>query len=313
MTRIHVYHEQATTLRELVLRAAPHHEVIAWSHSDALRDGLVEVEVLFTAVPPREDWSGAGRLKLIQMMGVGVDGLLPAPSLPPEVQIAGMRGMFAAEASEHAIGMMLALLRGWPTLIERQRTRVWRQFASQRLAGETACVVGVGAIGTRIAKALGGLEMSVVGVAQRPRAMPHFHAVLGVDDWLEALGRARVLFVAVPLTRATIELIDARVLAALPRGALLIALSRGGIVDESALLQALRSGHLGGAALDVFATEPLPEDHALWDAPNMIVTPHLAGVGLGYVERAVAALVENVSRLERGLPPNALVDRALGY
>lgn len=313
MARIHVYHEQATSLRELVLRAAPQHEVVAWSHGDALRDGLADVEVLFTSLPPRDDWSRARRLRLIQMMGVGVDGLLPAPSLPPLVQIAGMRGMFAAEASEHAIGMMLALLRGWSTLIERQRARVWRQFASQRLAGETACVVGVGAIGTRIAKALNGLEMSVVGVAQRPRARPHFDAVIGVDDWHEALGRARVLFIAVPLTPETIGLVDARVLAALPRGALLVALSRGTIVDETALLHALRSGHLGGAALDVFATEPLPEDHPLWDAPNTIVTPHLAGVGLGYVERAVEALIENVSRLERGLPLNGLVERALGY
>lgn len=310
---IHVYHEEADQLREVVLRAAPEREVIAWSAPAALRAGLHEVQILFAALPPSDGWERATRLRLIQLMGVGVDTLLPAPSLPASVEIAGMRGAFAAEVSEHGIAMLLALVRGLPTLLERQRAQTWRPFASRALAGDTACVVGVGEIGSRLARALGGLGMRVVGVARHARPLPHFAEVLGSADLHVALRAARVVFVACPLTPQTRALVDAAALAALPRGAFVVALSRGAIVDETALLTALHEGRLGGAALDVFASEPLSAGHGLWKAPNTIVTPHLAGIGVRYIERAVTELLANVDRLERGLRANHRVDREAGY
>ena len=313
MTRVHVYHEDAERIRAAILRAAPTREVIAWTTRAQLRAGLADVELLFAQAPPRDGWEGATRLKLIQTMAAGIEHFLPSPSLPPSVCVTSVRGAFAPEVSEHGIGMMLALVRGWSTLIERQQAHDWRPFASRGLAGETACVLGVGEIGSRIARAAAGLEMRVIGVARHPRALPHFDEVIGTASWLEALHRTRVLFVTAPLTPETTHLVDERALAALPQGALVVALSRGEIVDEEALLRALKSGHLGGAALDVFETEPLPPEHPLWDAPNTLITPHQAGLGLRFYTRTVTVLLDNVERLERGLPLKNLVNRALGY
>jgi len=124
---------------------------------------------------------------------------------------------------------------------------------------------------------------------------------------------ADYVVVALPHTAETSGLIDAAALARMPRGAHLIHLSRGGIVDERALVAALESGHLRGAALDVFTTEPLPPDSPLWSAPNLLVTPHTAGYGERYLERCIEVLIDNVTRLEQSLPRQRLADRALGY
>lgn len=299
--RIHVYHERAEVIRAAVLAAAPDREVIALASREALAAAMPAIEVLFAPDPPRAGWAGAARLRLIQLLGAGVDQLLPSPDLPAQVEVAGVRGVFAAEVAEHAIAMILALRKRLPELLDDQRARRWRQRPRGSVAGEAVTVVGAGEIGGRVARLCEALGMRVT-VVSRTRG-----------DLAAALDGARYLVVTAPLTPGTANLIDAAALARLPAGAFVIGVGRGGVIDEAALDAALRSGRLGGAALDVFVDEPLPPEHPLWTAPGMIATSHVAGYGERYVERCVQVLLENVAALEAGAPRRGLVDRAAGY
>jgi phosphoglycerate dehydrogenase-like enzyme len=206
------------------------------------------------------------------------------------------------------IATMLALVRRLPESLDDQRARRWHPGARPRVAGKTLAILGHGEIGKRIARAATALDMRVIAISRRGG-----DGALAVDRLADALADAHVLVVAAPLTPATIGLIDAEMLARLPAGSYLVDVARGGIVVEGAILDALRAGHLAGAALDVFATEPLPPDHPLWSTPNAIVTPHIAGWGERYLERCVDVLAANVDRLDAGAPRIHLVDRAAGY
>lgn len=310
--RIHVYHEHAGP-QILEALAAREVEATLLASRDALRAALPEVEVLFCGFPPRGGWAPGTRLRLVQLMGAGADVLLPAEGLREEALVAGLRGVMAPEVSEHAIGLLLSLVRGLPVHAERQAERAWRPFASASLDGTTLLVVGLGAIGARVARLGDALGMHVIGVRRRARPCAHVAQVYEADALHEALAQAHHVIVTLPLTEQTRGLFDADALAACRPGAQLVHVGRGGVIDEAALLEALRAGQIGGAALDVFATEPLPEDSALWHAPNLLVTPHVAGLGLRYLERAVDVLLDNVARLERGEPLEGLVDRTLGY
>ena len=310
MRTVHVSHSRARHIAALIAEVEPARPVIAWERPEELRAGLGEVRVLFAPMPPREGWAGACALELLQLAGAGVDHLLPSPDLPARVAVAGIRGVFADEAAEHAVLMMLALCRRLPELLERQRERDWAQRPVAKLAGRTALVLGLGEIGRRVASRASALGMRVLGVSRTGAPVPDVERVGELDALLP---EADHVVVTVPLTAATRHLLDARALARLPRGAFVVHLSRGGVIDEAALFTALESGALGGAALDVFEHEPLAPSSPLWSAPNTIVTPHLAGYGERYLEAAVRALLENVRRLEAGEPLLGLVDRDAGY
>ncbi len=284
-----------------MLAAAPTREVVPVRTRDELATVIGEVEVVFAPSPPRDGWAGARRLRLVQLLGAGVDQLLPSPDLPAEVEVAGVRGVFAAEVAEHVIAMILALRRRLPELLDDHRARRWRQRPRGSVAGEAVTIVGAGAIGSKIAALCGALGMPVT-IVSRSRG-----------DLAAALPGARYLVLAAPLTPETAGSIDAAALARLPAGAFVIGVGRGGVIDEAALEATLRAGHLGGAALDVFVDEPLPADHPLWVTPGVIVSSHVAGYGERYIERCVEVLLDNVAALEAGTPRRCLVDRARGY
>ncbi len=287
--------------------------MIALVDPDQLTQAMPDLHVLFAPMPPRNGWADAGQLRLIQMFGAGVDQLLPSADLPDRVEVAGVRGVFAAEVAEHAIGMMVALSRKLPQLLELQANKVFDQRSTDALHGKTVMLLGLGEIGRRIARVARALDMSVVGVSKRGRPVDGIDDVVAVADLPSALARADHLIVALPHTAETAGLIGPAEIAALPAGAFIINVARGGIVDEGALLEGLTSGHLAGAASDVFDEEPLPSSSPLWQAPNLIITPHLAGYGRDYTGRCIGVLLDNVRRLERGEPLRCLVDRSLGY
>lgn len=169
-------------------------------------------------------------------------------------------------------------------------------------------MLGAGATGGRIAELLRAFRVDVALVGRTAR-----EGVVAADALAGVARGADVLVVACARTPGTRGRIDAALLDALGPGALVVNVSRGGIVDEAALLAALEEGRLGGAGLDVFATEPLPGDHPLWTAPNVVVTPHVAGHGVRYVRAMVARLLENLRRLAAGAPPLDVVDPTRGY
>jgi phosphoglycerate dehydrogenase-like enzyme len=274
---------------------------------------LGDVEILAVGKAPRIDWSRARRLVLVQMLGSGTDALWPAAGLPPDTAVANTRGMHLPEMRDHALALLFAFARDLPRALGQQLARRWEPFPGGTLAGKTVAVLGLGEVGGAVAAACAALGMTVLGVRARPRPTPHVHEVHGPDALDHVLPRADYVVVLLPLTPATRGLLDARALASLPAHAVVVHLSRGGVVDEAALSAAVRDGRLRGAAFDVFAEEPLPEESPLWGTPGILVTPHLAGLVGDYFERALGVLLENVERLERGMRPRTEVDRARGY
>jgi phosphoglycerate dehydrogenase-like enzyme len=313
---IHVYHESADYLARLIARAAPAQEVVTLTSRDALAAALPHIEVLFAPVPPRDGWASARALRLVQILGVGVDTLLPSPDLPADVEVSVMRGTFAPEVAEHALALMLSHVRQLPELAELQRLHRFAASPRPTLAGQHLVIVGYGAVGQRLARAARALDMRVTAVSRSGRA-PVGGAdgvtVVSTDRLSGVLADAGYVVIAVPLTPATRGLFDAAMLGRLPRHAYVICVARGGIVDEDALAGAIGAGRLAGAALDVFAEEPLHATSPLWDVPKLAITPHVAGLGERYLERCVEALLANVTALAAGQPRTGLVDRHVGY
>jgi phosphoglycerate dehydrogenase-like enzyme len=233
-------------------------------------------------------------LRVLQTLSAGVDWLLP--SVSPGVRICDASGARDAAVAEWVLAAILSSTKLLGELRDRQRERRWDWSEPGDLAGSTVMILGYGSIGSAVEARLAPFEVDLVRVARRAR--PGVHAV---DELPELLGLADVLVVLLPLTPATNRLLDADLLARLPPGALLVNAARGAILDTSALLELLRSGHLR-AALDVTDPEPLPPDHPLWDTPGVLITPHLAGDS-PMAERSAFALVgDQVRRYIRGEP-----------
>lgn len=310
---MHVYHESAEYLAGLIRAVAPHLEVVTLKTPVALRSALSEIEVLFAPSPPRDGWAGAARLRLIQMLGSGVDHLLPSPDLPASVEVAGVRGLFAADVSEHALALMLAHARRLVQLADDQRAKRFEPAPRGTLAGEALTIVGFGEVGRRLARATVALDMRVTAVSRTGTGELSGVDVVTTDRLIEKVRYARYVVIAAPLTPATTNLFDASLLRRMREDAFLINVARGGIVDEVALADVLSAGRLGGAALDVFVDEPLPPDSPLWSVPRLVITPHVAGLGERYIERCVEVLLTNVAALAAETARVGLVDRDVGY
>ena len=315
--RLHIFHGFSRELSDALARplraALPDREIVVWNSEAELRAGLGEVEVLLAFRPPRGIWAGATRLRFIQMMGAGVDSLLPAPDLPASVRIANARGVHGPHMSEWALAMIFALAKRIPRALEQKQAHLWKPYGFDPVAGRTLGILGLGAIGEAVAGKARALGMRVIGTQRAPKRVASVDLVLGPDGTERVLRESDVVVVLLPLTPETRGSLGARELAWLKPTATLVNLARGGIVDEVALAESLRAGRLAGAALDVFEREPLPADSPLWDLPNTILTPHIAGLGPGYMERLTEIAAENLGRVERGEPLRNEVDRERGY
>jgi len=287
--------------------------LVRWASPDQLAAGLGEVEALLGVAFPALDWSAATRLRLVHLAGSGTDRFLPAPGLPGSVVVANARGLSAAAMAEFALAAVLALAKRLPRAYGNQLARRWQATPPVVLAGGRAVVLGAGPVGRAVGRLLRAVGLSVVGVRRTAEACAEFDRTVTVDRLDAELAQAQVLVVAAPLTSDTRGLLDEARLRRCPPGTLLVNVSRGGIVDEEAVASLLHSGHLGGAALDTFAHEPLPVSSPLWSAPDALLTPHVSWTTPGY-ERAVAELfLANVERIERGEPVVNQVDVGLGY
>lgn len=266
----------------------------------------------------REVFLAAGpQLRWVHSTGAGVETVVSTPELvDSDIILTNTRGAHAPCIAEHAFGMLLTLTRGLQDHAADQRDRNWRRpIAGRReLTGATMVVVGMGNIGRAIAKRAVAFEMRVIGVDLEAVEPPAgVEAIWGLDRLDEALGLADVVAVATPLTRRTRGMLDARRVGLLKPDAYLLVLSRGGIVDETALIEALRAGRLAGAGLDVQATEPLPPDSPLWDAPNLILTPHCSASSRQTRERVMAISTENVRRFVAGRELTNVCDKEAGF
>ena len=245
-------------------------------------------------------------LKWLHAFNAGVDHPIYAELLQRGVRVTTSAGSAAEPIAHTAIMGLLVLARGFPRWLTNQRSRHWspeRKALPRDLTEQTAVILGLGNIGARIARLARALGLKVIGVKRGPRRaedpVDEVHPPAALRG---LLARCDWLIIACPLTRETRGLVDAQAIAALPQGARVINVARGEIVDEAALTEALKSGRLGGAYLDVFAAEPLAPDSPLWDLPNVLVTPHNAGAAAGNDERVLEIFLDNLARWRRGVP-----------
>ncbi|OFZ85933.1 MAG: hypothetical protein A2V78_02100 [Betaproteobacteria bacterium RBG_16_64_18] len=245
-------------------------------------------------------------LKWIQALGTGVDGIIGQPSLQDNVLVTNMHGLHGASMPEAAILSMLALARDLPRVLRNQARHAWDRFPSRLLKGKTVGIVGVGAIAEDLAPKCKMFGMSVVGITSAKREVAGFDRMVGRDQLEEAVRELDYVLLLTPYTPQTCGIVNAKILAAMKPTSFLINLARGGVVDEPALIEALKGRRIAGAALDVFAEEPLPADHPFWNMENVIVTPHLGGFHDQYAEQALPTVEENVRRFLAGDTENMI-------
>lgn len=249
----------------------------------------------------------APNLRMIQLLTAGLEKLRGV-KFPAHIRISSGSGGLAPIVAEHAVALLLALTRRLPKCIENQRSKQWDipiKESMVSLFGKTVAVVGFGAIGREVASHVRVFGARVVGVSGRGVDHPAADKIYPVSHLDEALSEADIIVLALPSTPSTQGLFDAQRLAHCRPGAFIVNVGRGSAVDTVALAEALNSGHLGGAAIDVTDPEPLPKSSPLWSAPNLIVTPHCAAGG-GYAQLA-EYVANNILRLQHGEEPRNLL------
>jgi D-2-hydroxyacid dehydrogenase (NADP+) len=252
-------------------------------------------DILMAHHVPDEVLAKASSLKWVQTLGTGVDGFLTRPHFRKDVLLTRMHDVQGSPASEAVLAMMLAFSRQLPRLIRNQMHHRWDRDSAQLLEGRTVAILGVGRIAEALAPKCKALGMTTVGISSGRTGVPGFDYVRPRRDLPAAVGDCDFLVVLVPFSPDTRHVVGPAVFGAMKRSAYLINIARGGVVDEAALLDALREGRIAGAALDVFAVEPLPDDHPFWDMENVIITPHAAAMHDGYVDCMLPVLRTNIA------------------
>ena len=273
---------------ELAINVVDHHSKVG--------PYIAAADILLTFAPRlTDDVLRAGtQLRWVQALGTGVDNLIDRPCLRKEVIVTNVHGIHGPPVSEAAIGSMLALARDIPRAIRAQDGRQWERFPAQLLHSKTVGIFGVGAIAEELAPKCKAFGMRVVGISSTPRTVAGFDRMHSRDELPNVADEFDFLVLLTPLTEKTRNSVDAKVLAAMKPTSFLVNLARGGVVDEPALVEALRAGRISGAALDVFNEEPLPDHHPFWAMPNVIITTHQGGFCDVYIDHALPTVVKNM-------------------
>lgn len=296
----------------------PDLKIVRTTTPEATLAEVVDADVLY-GFPSADIVRAATRLRWIQASSAGVEFVARIPALvESDIILTNTRGAHGPSIGEHVFALLLALTRRIPDCLEWQRRRYWGRKegyrTSREIRGGTMGILGFGAIGRAIAQRAVAFELNVLAVdAKAVDGQPFVDEVWPPSRLPDLLAHSDIVVVAAPLTTETHHLLDASALALMRPDGYLIVVSRGGIVDEPALAAALHDGSLSGAALDVAEIEPLPSESPLWDAPNLIITPHLAGDSGPKERRCVEILRENLLRFANGDPLLNVVDKRLGY
>ncbi len=288
---------------------------------DAAGRALEDADVAFTPFLKPEMIPAARRLRWVHSSAAAVEGLLPLAALASHgITVTNSRGVQAIPIAEHVMGGLLVLSRRFDRTLAAQRERRWIQNELSGdwpwlLHGQSMTIVGLGTIGLEVAKRAHAFGMRVTGVRRRvDQPCPDVVDRIVTPDRLgEALDGCDVLVLSAPGVSSTQRMIGAKEIARLSRGAILVNVARAQIVDDTAMRDALASGHLGGAVLDVFEREPLEADSPLWSLPNVVITPHSSGFRESHWTDVVDLFTDNVRRFQRGEPLRNVVNPEAGY
>lgn len=291
---------------------------VRYATAPQLADAIRGAEILFLwdffSSTVQEVWEHASVLKWIHVAAAGVDKLLFAGLADSDVIVTNARGIFDRPIAEFVLASILALAKDLPGSLRRQQSGVWEHRETERIDGSRALIVGTGSIGRETARMLTAVGMHVEGVGRTDRVGDADFGTVHASNRLASIVREidYVVLIA-PLTDSTRNMVDSEVLTAMKPTARLINVGRGELVDDEALLDALRRGQIAAAALDVFSTEPLPSDSPLWRLDNVLISAHLSGDAVGWLNRLSALFADNLDRYVRGDELVNVVDKKLGF
>ncbi len=297
--------------RAALAHELPEAEVDIWGQG---RAGSADYAIAWAA-PPKEFFEQNDRLKAFFCTGAGVEKLLSSSAMPASIAVIRLEdaGM-GAQMADYCVYAVLHWLRRRSEYDEQQRAHAWKPLPANDVADWPIGVFGLGVLGLQVAAAFRALGFEVNGFARSAHEHPGIRSFAeqgGAGDFAAFMRASRVLTIVAPLTPATQDRFNRETLALLPPSSYVVNVARGGLLVEEDLLELLDSGHLAGAALDVFRQEPLPPDHALWSNPKVRITPHVSAVTV--IGPSAKQVAEKVRRLERGEPVSGIVDRRRGY
>lgn len=263
------------------------------------------------------DWDAVvarGRLRWIQSSAAGIDHCLVPVVAQSEIVVTSASGVLADQVAEQTFALMFGLARSMPVFFQAQQAKEFVRKPTADIHGSTVGIVGFGGNGRRLAEVLAPFRVRILATDYFPVDKPDYvEALLPPDRLDELLPQVDYLILAAPLLAATRGMIDAPALARMKSGSYLINVARGPLVVEAALVEALRSGHLAGAGLDVTTVEPLPPESPLWELPNVLITPHVGGQGKTRIDDMTNFFCQNIKSWQDGKTLANLVDKRLGF
>jgi phosphoglycerate dehydrogenase-like enzyme len=262
--------------------------------------GACEVLICAATAPLQLLVDAMPKLKWLHLLAAGTD-VVDRTRFNARPAITFSRGTHGPQMAELVFLMILSAVRDFPRIQENQKNHIWDRWPQPVLAGKTMTIIGVGGIAEDLAARAKAFEMKVVGVSSRASA-PGFDDIVPREKLGDALASADFVVILAPYNAANANMLSAEMLARMQKHAVLVNLGRGGLVDENALRDMLIAGKLAGAALDVFAREPLPKDDPLWDTPRLLVTPHIGGFSNVYTEQMLPLVLENLAAWRAGKP-----------
>lgn len=242
----------------------------------------------------------SGKLKLVLSVSAGIERLPLRELNARGIAVCNTGGAQAISIAEYVLGAMLSVSHSIPAFIRNQEKACWKNIFGSDLEGRTLCIVGAGRIGAEIARRAKAFNMKIIGLKRHPEQLMNYDFVWGVEHLHKALGQSDIVVMATPLTKDTFHLMKAEEFGVMKKTAVFINISRGGTVDETAMISALKTKQIAGAVLDVFETEPLPEGSVLWQMENVLLTPHNASF-TDTTDRCITSILcDNIIRFREG-------------
>ena len=308
-----VLQAQTEVVQRHLTAAFPGADVVCADRPDRVPEGVFQAVIAPTLPWLPEALARIKGCEWVHFLSAGVERIWEMPVDWSRLTLTKSSGIHGPQMSEYAIGALLHFCKGFDRYIEQSRTHAWQRAWQDELSGQTLMVLGGGAIGAMVGQRARVFGMRVIAVKRRPEPQDWADMTLDFDAARAHLGGVNALVVCVPLTDATQGMVNHALLSSLAPGAVLVDISRGGVVEPEAVLDLLDSGHLRGAALDVFETEPLPEDSPLWNRADVLLTPHVSGTSPHYLERALQLFIDNARHWQTDQRMITLVDQTARY
>jgi phosphoglycerate dehydrogenase-like enzyme len=289
--RLLIYHAHWPNFLRLMTGEIPFEDITGQSFD---REDHDQIDALVTWKCADFVFDSLTNLQWIQTTSAGIDQLLHLVRGRPEILVSTAKGIAPEPIASYVLLMMLAFQWDLPGILERQRQQLWKLCPIRLISGATCAVIGLGNVGRMVAQRAKELGMTVIGSKRRSEPVEQVDRLFTPEQLPGMLAMADFVVLTVPLTEETRRMFGAAEFEAMKPTAFLIQVSRGGVLDEEALLHALQDGQIAGAAVDVFEEEPLPADHPLWDAPHLIITAHQAAEREDYIEAVAGILLRNL-------------------